>query len=126
MQAGFKADQVRVIGRFNDFARVSDEADRKEQVFHFCPACGSQVFYTESTEPDLVVVSAGSFADPEFPPADAGRPTCGTAAAKWPGTTRTSTRSATSRRSRLSSSQELRQLGETSGVVRSVRAAARG
>ena len=40
MQAGFKADQVRVIGRFNDFARVSDEADRKEQVFHFCPACG--------------------------------------------------------------------------------------
>ncbi len=68
MQAGFKADQVRVVGRFNDYARVSDEADRKEHVFHFCPDCGAQVFYTEPTEPDLIVVSVGSFADPTFPP----------------------------------------------------------
>ena len=27
-----------------------------------------QVFYTEPTEPDLIVVSVGSFADPSFPP----------------------------------------------------------
>ena len=68
MQAGFKADQVQVTGRFNDYSRISDEADRKEHVFHFCPDCGSQVFNTEPTEPDLVVVSVGSFADPAFPP----------------------------------------------------------
>jgi hypothetical protein len=68
MQAGFKADQVRVEGRFSDYSRSSDEADEKEHVFHFCPQCGSQVFYTEPTEPDLVVVSVGSFADPSFPP----------------------------------------------------------
>jgi tetratricopeptide (TPR) repeat protein len=68
MQAGFKADQVKVAGRFNDYTRISDEADRKEHVLHFCPDCGSQVFYTEPTEPDLVVVSVGSFADPSFPP----------------------------------------------------------
>ena len=68
MQAGFKADHVRVVGRFNDYTRVSDEADRKEHVFHFCPDCGSQVFYTEPDEPDLIVVSVGSFADPSFPP----------------------------------------------------------
>ena len=43
-------------------------ADRKEHVIHFCPVCGSQVFYTEPTEPDLIVVSVGSFADPSFPP----------------------------------------------------------
>jgi hypothetical protein len=59
---------VQVGGRFSDYARVSDEADRKEHVFHFCPDCGSQVFYTEPKEPDLVVVSVGSFADPSFPP----------------------------------------------------------
>ena len=47
---------------------ISDEADRKEHVFHFCPDCGSQVFYTEPDEPDLIVVSVGSFADPTFPP----------------------------------------------------------
>ncbi len=68
MQAGFRAGQVRVTGRFEDFSRLSDEADRKEHVFHFCPDCGSQVFYTEPSEPDLVVVSVGSFADPAFPP----------------------------------------------------------
>jgi len=68
MQAGFKADQVQVEGRFSDYVRISDEADRKEHVFHFCPDCGSQVFGTEPTDPDLVVVSIGSFADPSFPP----------------------------------------------------------
>jgi hypothetical protein len=68
MQAGFKADQVRVDGRHTDYSRISDEADRKEHVLHFCPVCGSQVFYTEPTEPDLVVVSVGCFADPSFPP----------------------------------------------------------
>jgi hypothetical protein len=67
MQAGFKKEQVEVNGRFHDYARISDEADQKEHVFHFCPDCGSQVFYTEPTDPDLVVVSVGSFADPSFP-----------------------------------------------------------
>jgi len=68
MQAGFKASQVQVNGRFHDYTRISDEADRKPHVFHFCPECGSQVFYTEPDDPDLVVVSIGSFADPSFPP----------------------------------------------------------
>lgn len=68
MQAGFSSDQVDVVGRFSDYSRISDEADKKEAVFHFCPDCGSQVFYTEPTEPDLIVVSVGSFADPSFPP----------------------------------------------------------
>ena len=68
MQAGFKTEQVRVTGRYSNFSRVSDEADRKEHVFHFCPECGSQVFYSEPSEPDLVVISVGSFADPSFPP----------------------------------------------------------
>jgi hypothetical protein len=61
MQAAFKADQVQVVGRFSDFARISDEADRKEHVVHFCTDCGSQLFYTEPTEPDLIVVSVGAF-----------------------------------------------------------------
>ncbi len=68
MQAGFKAEQVQVSGSFSDFTRISDEADRKEGVFHFCPECGSQVFTTEPADPNVVVVSVGSFADPTFPP----------------------------------------------------------
>jgi tetratricopeptide (TPR) repeat protein len=59
---------VQVDGRYSDYSRISDEADRKEHVLHFCPDCGSQVFYTEPEEPELVVVAVGSFADPSFPP----------------------------------------------------------
>jgi len=68
MQAGYRPDQVQVVGSYKDYSRISDEADRKEHVFHFCPECGSQVFYTEPTEPDLIVVSVGAFADPSYPP----------------------------------------------------------
>ena len=68
MQAGFNADQVEIAGRFHDYTRISDEVDRKAHVFHFCPDCGSQVFYTEPDEPGLIVVSVGAFADRSFPP----------------------------------------------------------
>jgi hypothetical protein len=67
-QAAFEPGQVTVIGRYATYTRISDEADRKPHDFHFCPECGSQVFYTEPDEPDLVVVSVGAFADPSFPP----------------------------------------------------------
>jgi hypothetical protein len=73
MQAGYEAGQVEVAGRSTEYARTSDEADRKVHVFRFCPDCGSTVFYTEPDEPDLVVVMAGAFADPSFPaPTEAG------------------------------------------------------
>jgi hypothetical protein len=68
MQAGFNTGQVEVTGRSSDFSRISDEANRNEHVFHFCPDCGSQVFQSEPSEPDLVVVAVGAFADPSFPP----------------------------------------------------------
>ena len=65
MQAAFAPKQVRFTGRSNEYARISDEADRKEHAFHFCPDCGSTVYYRE---PDVVVVMVGAFADPTFPP----------------------------------------------------------
>jgi hypothetical protein len=68
VQAAFTPDQVEVLGRFSDFTRVSDEPDRREGVFHFCPDCGSQVFSTSPSEPELVSVAVGCFADPAFPP----------------------------------------------------------
>ena len=68
MQAAFEPAQVQVVGEHKTYRRISDEADSKPHDFHFCPECGSQVFYTEPDEPDLIVVSVGSFADPSFPP----------------------------------------------------------
>lgn len=66
-QSLWDRDRVRIRGRYADYARLSDEADRKEHVFHFCPDCGSPVFHTAPSDPELVVVSVGSFADPAFP-----------------------------------------------------------
>jgi len=66
--SGVQGPQVTISGSYDDYSRISDEADQREHAFHFCPECGSQVFYTEPDDPDLVVVSVGCFADPSFPP----------------------------------------------------------
>jgi len=68
MQAKFMSDQVEIAGPYSDYARTSNEEDRKLHVFHFCPGCGGTLFYTEPEEADLVVVMVGAFADPSFPP----------------------------------------------------------
>lgn len=68
MQAAFEPPQVEIHGRYSTYRRISDEADLKPHDFHFCPDCGSNVFYTEPDEPDLIVISVGSFSDPAFPP----------------------------------------------------------
>jgi hypothetical protein len=68
LQAAFPAERARVEGRASDHVRVTDEADGKEHVFHFCPECGSGVYQTEPSEPDLVIVAVGAFADSTFPP----------------------------------------------------------
>jgi tetratricopeptide (TPR) repeat protein len=62
------ADQVEVSGRYTDYTRVSEEADQRRHVFHFCPDCGSTVFYTEQDAPEVVTVMVGAFADRSFPP----------------------------------------------------------
>ena len=67
IQARFTRDQVNVVGRFSDYVRVSDEDDKVAH-FHFCPDCGSTVFYTSPTDPDLIAVPVGAFADPSFAP----------------------------------------------------------
>ncbi|HZR81622.1 MAG TPA: GFA family protein [Candidatus Binatia bacterium] len=35
--------------------------------FHFCPRCGSNVYWEPARMPDLVGVAVGAFADPTFP-----------------------------------------------------------
>ena len=65
IQARFPADRVGVSGRQREYVRISDEGE--ERTFHFCPDCGSTVFYELPTVPDAVAVPVGAFADPTFP-----------------------------------------------------------
>ena len=36
--------------------------------FHFCPECGSTVYWEIAAAPELLGVAIGTFADPTFPP----------------------------------------------------------
>jgi hypothetical protein len=65
-QARFPAGRVRISGRSKEYTRTSDEG--RLWVQHFCPECGSTVYYGSPEEPDLVAVAIGAFADPTFPP----------------------------------------------------------
>jgi len=64
MQARFPAERVRVVGRYTEYVRTSD--DGEERTFRFCPDCGATVFWTPV--PDAIAVPIGAFADPTFPP----------------------------------------------------------
>jgi hypothetical protein len=66
MQARFPADRVNVVGRFNEYVRISDAGGAC--TFRFCPECGSTVFYSTQDAPEVIAVPIGAFADPSFPP----------------------------------------------------------
>lgn len=65
-QARFSAERVRVEGRRSEYVRISDAGEARN--FHFCPDCGATVYYTAETQPELIAVPVGAFADPAFPP----------------------------------------------------------
>jgi hypothetical protein len=64
MQARFPVDRVRIDGRATEYVRISDEGEPR--TFSFCPDCGATVYY--QTDPELIAVPIGAFADPGFPP----------------------------------------------------------
>ena len=66
-QAWFPRQQVTsIMGRSTQFIRSSDNGNAL--TFHFCPVCGSAVYWEGEGFPGLVAVAVGSFADPTFPP----------------------------------------------------------
>jgi len=65
-QAKFPAEAVTTEGQSRQYVRIGDEGSSAR--FHFCPECGSTVFYLLDDVPDMVAVPVGAFADPNFPP----------------------------------------------------------
>lgn len=66
VQARFPKEGVRTEGRASRYMRTGDSGNRA--TFHFCPECGSTVFYELEAVPGVVAVPVGAFADPGFPP----------------------------------------------------------
>jgi hypothetical protein len=66
-QARFPRAQVTAIeGRATAYARVGDSGQTITS--HFCPQCGTTVYWLLGIAPDLIAVAVGTFADPAFPP----------------------------------------------------------
>lgn len=63
--AFFARDRVHIEGESKSFTRDSDSGHLV--TFHFCPTCGSSVYWEPSRKPDMIAVAVGAFADPSFP-----------------------------------------------------------
>lgn len=67
--ARFPRVQTSVTGDSLAYERVSDHGEAR--TFHFCPECGTTVYWTTAASPELVAIAVGAFADPTFPPPSA-------------------------------------------------------
>lgn len=66
VQARFRRDQVTAVeGKATQYVRVGEQGGRI--TFRFCPECGATLYWTIDSQPDLVAVAVGAFADPAFP-----------------------------------------------------------
>ena len=52
-------------GKFNSFTSTGDSGGKIER--HFCPICGSTVFWEAEFIPQSVGIAVGCFSDPQFP-----------------------------------------------------------
>lgn len=62
--AFFDRAQVAISGDSQEFTRASDRGF--DVTFHFCPCCGSTVYWEPRRKPQSLAVAVGCFADPSF------------------------------------------------------------
>ena len=64
-QARFRREQVTFAGNATTWMRTAESGNAI--TFHFCPTCGSTVYWEGEGFPRYVAVAIGNFADPNFP-----------------------------------------------------------
>ena len=64
--ATYKEGKVEIDGPHASFTRTSEEGFWVRH--HFCPTCGTRIFYAIERRPGMISIPAGAFADPDFPP----------------------------------------------------------
>jgi hypothetical protein len=62
----FSKSQVRIEGPEKIYTR--DAQKGRKIGFHFCPTCGSSVYWHFDLRPEHYGIAVGAFADPDFPP----------------------------------------------------------
>jgi hypothetical protein len=64
-QAAFRQQQVTFAGETATWMRPAESGN--VITFHFCPICGSTVYWESERFAGYVVIAVGNFADPSFP-----------------------------------------------------------
>lgn len=64
--AFYRRENTAVEGRAATCVRQGDSGFALR--FHFCPDCGSTVFWEPERKPGAIAVAVGAFADPTYPP----------------------------------------------------------
>ena len=64
-QARFPREQVTVAGNSTTWVRTAESGNAV--TYHFCPTCGSTMYWESTGFPGYVNVAIGNFADPSFP-----------------------------------------------------------
>jgi hypothetical protein len=65
-QARFRREQITFSGEVTAWVRAAESGHTL--TFHFCPTCGSTVYWENTGFPGTITVAIGNFADPTFPP----------------------------------------------------------
>ncbi|MCH9730490.1 MAG: GFA family protein [Actinomycetia bacterium] len=72
VQARFPRAMAKIEGKSTKWAVPRDTeaqaCDSGGATYHFCPACGSTVYWDISTAPDVIGVAIGTLTDAKFPP----------------------------------------------------------
>ncbi|GAB3244654.1 GFA family protein [Chitinimonas naiadis] len=64
-QARYYRKDVTTAGTSTQYIRVGDEGPGAR--FHFCPTCGTTVYYEPLGMAEFLIIPVGAFADPGFP-----------------------------------------------------------
>jgi hypothetical protein len=63
--AVYPREAVTVNGPSRKYGRVAESGN--PSTMHFCPTCGSTVFWEAESRPGILCVAMGAFGDPTFP-----------------------------------------------------------
>jgi hypothetical protein len=63
--AYYPDDRITVTGSTREFVRPTESGNRF--FTHFCPTCGTSMFWRSDRNPGMTGIAVGAFADPAFP-----------------------------------------------------------
>ncbi|MGZ3650895.1 MAG: GFA family protein [Bdellovibrionota bacterium] len=67
-QTRLERAKATIEGRSTIYERTGDDPLDGSVKFHFCPTCGSTVFWELSGMTESVIAAVGAFQNPQFPP----------------------------------------------------------